>query len=54
MVIRGAHFDVFSNEYRDNMFDCIWFEATKDGKREVHYCPFYEYELIVLNPYAHA
>ena len=46
MTIRGAHFDVLVNEYRDNMFDCIWFEKNKDGKQEVHDCPFYAHELI--------
>lgn len=46
MTIRGIHFDVLSNEYRDNMYDCIWFEKNKDGKQEVHYCPFLANELI--------
>ncbi len=46
MTIRGIHFDVFTNEYKDDMFDCIWFDKTKDGKKEVHYCPFYAEELI--------
>jgi len=46
MTIRGIHFDVLSNEYRPDMFDCIWFEKNKDGKKEVHYCPFYADELV--------
>jgi uncharacterized protein YodC (DUF2158 family) len=46
MVIRGTHFDVLTNEYRENMYDCIWFEKNEHGKQEVHYCPFYEDELI--------
>ena len=46
MTIRGQHFDVLANEYNDKMFDCIWFEKDKDGKQEVHYCPFYTHELI--------
>ena len=45
MTIRGMHFDVLANEYSTNMYDCIWFEKNKDGKREVHYCPFYADEL---------
>lgn len=45
MTIRGCHFDVLANEYKDNMFDCIWFEKNKDGKQEVHYCPFNSEEL---------
>jgi uncharacterized protein YodC (DUF2158 family) len=48
MTIRGAHFDVLTNEYRDDMYDCIWFEINKLGKQEVHYCPFYEHELLKL------
>ena len=46
MTVRGVHFDVIANEYSDDMYDCIWFENNKDGKREVHYCPFYTNELI--------
>ena len=46
MTIRGTHFDVLANKYSDNMFDCIWFEKNKEGKKEVHYCPFYTEELI--------
>ena len=46
MTIRGTHFDVLANEYRNNMFDCIWFEKTREGKKEVHYCPFYAEELL--------
>jgi hypothetical protein len=46
MTIRGIHFDVLANEYNESMFDCIWFEKKQDGKREVHYCPFYAGELI--------
>lgn len=45
MTIRGIHYDVLANEYDDDMYDCIWFEKNADGKREVHYCPFYWYEL---------
>jgi uncharacterized protein YodC (DUF2158 family) len=45
MTVRGVHYDVLSNEYNENMFDCIWFENNKDGKREVRYCPFYQDEL---------
>jgi uncharacterized protein YodC (DUF2158 family) len=45
MTIRGLHFDVLANEYNDKMFDCIWFEKDKDGKQEVHYCPFYTHEI---------
>jgi uncharacterized protein YodC (DUF2158 family) len=48
MTIRGIHYDVLANEYRNNMFDCIWFEQTREGKREVHYCPFYANELIKI------
>lgn len=48
MTIRGQHFDVLTNEYRNNMYDCIWFEKNKDGKQEVHYCPFYAHELIEI------
>ncbi len=46
MTIRGRHFDVYANEYRDDMLDCIWFDKNKDGKEEVHYCPFHTRELI--------
>jgi len=46
MTIRGVHYDVLVDEYDSNMFDCIWFERTKDGKKEVHYCPFYADELV--------
>jgi len=46
MTIRGIHYDVLANEYRNDMFDCIWFDRDKDGKKEVHYCPFYEDELV--------
>lgn len=49
MTIRGVHFDVLSNEYRDDMFDCIWFEKTHEGKKEVHYCPFYADELVKVD-----
>ena len=45
MTVRGMHFDVLANEYREDMYDCIWFEKTKEGKKEVHYCPFNEGEL---------
>jgi hypothetical protein len=27
------------------MFDCIWFAKNKEGKEEVHYCPFQIEEL---------
>jgi uncharacterized protein YodC (DUF2158 family) len=46
MTIRGKHYDVLANEYSANMFDCIWFAKNKDGKEEVHYCPFQGEELI--------
>ena len=45
MTIRGIHYDVLANKYNNDMYDCIWFEKNKDGKREVHYCPFYSDEL---------
>ena len=45
MTIRGVHYDVLVNEYRNDMFDCIWFDRNKEGKQEVHYCPFNEQEL---------
>lgn len=46
MTIRGLHFDVLTNEYREDTYDCIWFESNKEMKREVHYCPFYTDELM--------
>ncbi len=46
MTIRGNHYDVLSNEYRNNMYDCIWFEKSKSGREEVHYCPFQAAELM--------
>ena len=46
MTIRGQHYDVLVNEYRPNTFYCIWFAKNKDGKEEVHYCPFQGEELI--------
>ena len=49
MTIRGVHFDVLSNKYNEDMFDCIWFETTKEGKREVHYCPFNSNELMKVD-----
>ena len=52
MTIRGIHFDVLANEYNENMFDCIWFEKNKEGKREVHYCPFYADELLKVDEFA--
>jgi uncharacterized protein YodC (DUF2158 family) len=52
MTIRDVHFDVLANEYSDNMYDCIWFENSKEGKREVHYCPFYANELINIDQMA--
>ena len=48
MTIRGVHYDVMANEYDSNMYDCIWFENNKEGKREVRYCPFYSDELIIV------
>ena len=48
MTVRGQHFDVLRNELRDNMYDCVWFEINAEGKNEVHYCPFYEYELTII------
>lgn len=46
MTVRGPHFDVLANEYSATMVDCIWFAKNKDGREEVHYCPFGEAELI--------
>jgi uncharacterized protein YodC (DUF2158 family) len=46
MTIRGLHFDVLSNEYRSDMYDCIWFEKNEKDKQEPHYCPFFIHELI--------
>ena len=46
MTIRGKHYDVLAIKYSVNMFDCIWFARNKDGKEEVHYCPFQAEELI--------
>jgi uncharacterized protein YodC (DUF2158 family) len=46
MTIRGLHYDVLANEYRSDMFDCIWFAKNKDGKETVHYCPFNVDELV--------
>ena len=48
MTIRGEHYDVLANEYRTNMFDCIWFDQNRNGKEEVHYCPFNIEELIKI------
>jgi len=48
MTVRGKHYDVLMNEYKDGMFDCIWFDKNKDGKEEVHYCPFQAEELIKI------
>ncbi len=46
MTVRGYHYDVLANQYNTNMFDCIWFARNKEGKEEVHYCPFQAEELI--------
>lgn len=51
MTIRGVHFDVLTNEYRDDMFDCIWFEKNIAGKNEPHFCPFYASELIKVGEF---
>ena len=48
MTIRGCHYDVNVNQYNVNIFDCIWFEKNKDGKEEVHYCPFKADELVKI------
>ncbi len=53
MTIRGLHYDVLANEYRKEMFDCIWFAKNKEGKEEVHYCPFNAGELLKMED-AHA
>jgi uncharacterized protein YodC (DUF2158 family) len=39
MTVRGMHYDVLANNYREDMFDCICFDTSLNGKREVHYCP---------------
>jgi uncharacterized protein YodC (DUF2158 family) len=46
MTIRGLHYDVSANEYQENMFDCIWFDKNKDGKKAIYYCPFNAAELM--------
>jgi len=46
MTVRGMYYDEHSNEYRKNMFDCIWFAKNKDGKNQVHNQPFQGKELI--------
>ena len=48
MTIRGQYFDVLANEYKANVFDCIWFDKNKNGKEGVHYCPFNAEELIKI------
>jgi len=48
MIIRGMHYDVLTNEYREDIYDCIWFDKNKDEKRETHFCPFREDELIEI------
>ena len=45
MTIRGKHYDVMTNEYSEDMLDCIWFAKNKDGKEEVHYSPVLADEL---------
>lgn len=49
MTVRGLCYDAQTNEYRKNMFDCIWFAKNKDGKDQVHYQPFHRKELINTN-----
>ena len=46
MTIRGPHYDVLANQYSSTMYDCIWFAKNKDGREEVHYCPFDADELL--------
>lgn len=46
MTVRGNHYDVLINEYNANIIDCIWFSKNKEGKQEVHFCPFQSNELI--------
>lgn len=48
MTIRGQHYDVLANEYSSDMYDCIWFAKNKEGREEVHYCPFNAAELIKI------
>ena len=48
MTIRGLHFDVLAYKYKEDMFDCVWFDKNNDGKEEVHYCPFFTDELIKI------
>ena len=48
MTIREVHFDVFANKYRNDIYDCIWYEKSQDDKYKVHYSPYYNYELVRL------
>ena len=48
MTVRDSHYDVLANEYSPSMYDCIWFDKDKNGKEEVHYCPFNVDELIKI------
>lgn len=48
MTIRGIHFDVLTNQYDKNMYDCVWFQKNTNGAEEPHFCPFYFAELIKL------
>lgn len=48
MTIRDMHYDVLTNQYNADIYDCIWFDKNLAGKTEVHYCPFFEVELIKL------
>ncbi len=46
MTIRDQHYDVNVDQYRNDMFDCIWFVTNPEGKGEVRYSPFHEDDLL--------
>lgn len=48
MTIRGWHYDVLNNEYKNDVVDCIWYTQTQAGKRHVCYHPYQVKELIKL------
>lgn len=49
MTIRGAYYDKQANEYRTNMFECIWFAKNTEGKEQVQYQPFRGIDLVRTN-----
>lgn len=46
MTIRDQHYDVSVDRFELDVFDCIWFETTTDGKKLVEYHPYHQDQLL--------